>query len=74
MSGGADQLADVLAYLNRRRRAVETVLGNDAASADSRKQARHWQRQLLILTDELRAGLHEGVAASEALLAAEAGQ
>lgn len=67
-----DERADVLAHLARRRQNCLTVADNSAASADSVLAARIMARQLEVLADWFRAGLHEGKAAIEAQLAREA--
>jgi len=56
----AAERADVLHELARMKRNSETVAGNDAASPESRDQARAWLRLIDVLEGTIRNGLHEG--------------
>ena len=62
----AAERADMLAYLDKKRAAAMAIAANDAAAADTRAQARAWVRLLSVLTDDLKAGLHEDAATVQA--------
>lgn len=64
------ELADMLAYLERHRANADTIVSRSPEFAE---QARDRQRQLEVMIDELRAGLHEGSAAVLAALQEDAG-
>lgn len=57
---------DVLAYLARRRANALRVAGATAPNDDLHELARDRARQLDVLIDEIRAGLHHGEAAAQA--------
>jgi hypothetical protein len=58
-------LPDVLAYLQRRHANAATIVSRSPEFAE---QARDRQRQLEVMIDELRAGLHHGCAEVTAAL------
>lgn len=55
--GRVDERADTIAFLQRRQSACETIAGR---SPDQAERASIMQRQLSVLIDEIRAGMHEG--------------
>ena len=67
-AGMGAEREDELAFLARKRAVAATIAGNDAASEDSRDQARAWVRLLDVLTDDLRAGMHLGLGSLMAAL------
>lgn len=62
-----DGLADVIAYLERKRANAGLVAGRSPEFAEL---ARDRARQLEIMIDELKAGLHQGEAAVSLMLSA----
>lgn len=69
--------ADVLAYLARRQGNAERVARVTAETDELHVLARDRARQLAVLIDEIRAGLHHGEAAAQAAhtgFAAEGGE
>lgn len=62
MKGFDEERADVLAYLLRRAGNAATLAGNNAAAPEDRMMANDRRRQLEVIADEIRAGMHEGLA------------
>lgn len=63
----SSELADVIAYLERRARNCERMMTQNPVEAD---RARIMRRQIEVLIGDLRAGLHHGESDVAALLAA----
>ena len=57
---GANERADVIAYLARRRDNAQRVAGNSSPSPATREEARVIVRQMELLMQDLRTGLHVG--------------
>lgn len=66
VAGGNAERADVLAYLARKKANAQLIAKRTAEFAD---EARWIARQLDVLTDDIRGGLHEGAAFTAAVLA-----
>jgi hypothetical protein len=62
---GTDTLDDVLAYLDARSAACQALIGKQPEHEDA---ARLMIRQLTVIGDDLRAGMHEGAARAQARL------
>lgn len=65
MTDRETERADVLAYLARKRANAETMVKKSAEFAD---QGRWTARQIMVLEDDIRTGLHVGDAAMAAQL------
>lgn len=66
--GRVEERQDVLALLERRRCACATMVERNPAEAE---RAGVMQRQLAVLIDEVRAGLHEGEVAAAQTVGSE---